>query len=160
MLLIVESPSKCSKIESFIPCKCISSKGHIRELTRLPAKNTEPVYEFIEEKKAHIESMRKVIKKYRADEIYLATDDDREGESIAWHICQVCKLPLTTPRIVFHEITRTAILAAAAAPTTINMPKFYSQQTRSMLDMLIGFTISISTSLSQSMKLNNHRSLM
>ena len=143
MLLIVESPSKCSKIESFIPCKCISSKGHIRELSRLPPKSTEPVYEFIEEKKAHIESMRKVIKKYRADEIYLATDDDREGEAIAWHICQVFGLPVeTTKRIVFHEITKPALERAVASPCLINMNIVKAQQTRQVLDLMVGFKVS------------------
>jgi DNA topoisomerase-1 len=74
--------------------------------------------------------------------VILATDNDREGESIAWHICDACKLPLTTPRIIFHEITRDAIQKAISAPTTIDMNKVYSQMSRQVLDLYIGFTIS------------------
>lgn len=142
-LLIVESPSKCSKIESFLPCQCISSKGHIRELNKLPKKGCDPIFEIIEEKKTHIESMRKVIKKYSADQIYLASDDDREGEAIAWHICQVFGLPVeTTKRIIFHEITKGALEKAVGTPIFINMSLVRAQQARQVLDMMVGFKIS------------------
>jgi len=144
MLLIVESPSKCTKIESFIKCKCISSKGHIRELKKLPATpSAEPVYENIPEKKAHIESMKKVIKSYKPDDIYIATDDDREGEAIAWHICQVFGLPVeTTKRIIFHEVTKTALEKAVKNPTIINMNIVKAQKARQVLDLMVGFKVS------------------
>ena len=142
-LLIVESPSKCAKIESFLPCQCISSKGHIRELNKLPKKGGDPIFEIIEEKKTHIESMRKVIKKYSADQIYLASDDDREGEAIAWHICQVFGLPVeTTKRIIFHEITKGGLEKAISSPTLINMSLVRAQQARQVVDMMVGFKIS------------------
>ena len=142
-LLIVESPSKCAKIESFLPCQCISSKGHIRELNKLPKKGCDPIFEIIEEKKTHIESMRKVIKKYSADHIYIASDDDREGEAIAWHICQIFGLPIeTTKRIIFHEITKGALEKAIGSPTLINMSLVRAQQARQVLDMMIGFKVS------------------
>ena len=76
-----------------------------------------------------------------ADEVILATDDDREGDAIAWHICQICKLPLTTKRILFNEITKPALLKAIQNPTIINMNRVYSQQTRQILDIYIGFKI-------------------
>jgi DNA topoisomerase-1 len=144
MLLIVESPSKCAKIESFIKCKCISSKGHIRELKRLPATpSAEPTYENIPEKKTHIESMKKVIKDYRPDEIYIATDDDREGEAIAWHICQVFGLRVeTTKRIIFHEVTKSALEKAVKNPTIINMNIVKAQKARQVLDLMVGFKVS------------------
>jgi DNA topoisomerase-1 len=144
MLLIVESPSKCAKIESFIKCKCISSKGHIRELKKLPASpSDEPIYENIPDKKAHIESMKKVIKCYNPNDIYIATDDDREGEAIAWHICQVFGLPVeTTKRIIFHEVTKTALEKAVKNPTIINMNIVKAQKARQVLDLMVGFKVS------------------
>lgn len=142
-LLIVESPSKCLKIESFLPCKCISSKGHIRELNKLPKKGEEPIYEIIEEKRTHIESMKKVIEKYAVENIYLATDDDREGEAIAWHICQVFGLSVDiTPRIIFHEVTKSALEKAIQSPGRINMDLVRAQQSRQVLDVMVGFRIS------------------
>jgi DNA topoisomerase-1 len=143
ILLIVESPSKCAKIESFIQCRCISSKGHIRELKKLPEPGKEPVYEFIPEKVKHIESMKKVIKEYSADKIYVATDDDREGEAIAWHICQVFGLTVeTTKRIIFHEVTKPALERAVLSPGVINMNLVRAQQTRQVLDLMVGFKVS------------------
>jgi DNA topoisomerase-1 len=144
MLLIVESPSKCTKIESFIKCKCISSKGHIRELKKLPVSpSAEPTYENIPDKKAHIDSMKKVIKSYKPDEIYIATDDDREGEAIAWHICQVFGLPVeTTKRIIFHEVTKSALEKAVNNPTIINMNIVKAQKARQVLDLMVGFKVS------------------
>ena len=148
-LLIVESPSKCSKIESYLGEKyqCISSKGHIREIDGLSSINTKDrfqiEYTIIEEKRDHIETMRKTVAKYAPSNIYLATDDDREGEAIAWHICQVCGLDvLSTKRIVFHEITQPALLAAVANPTTINLSLVAAQQARQVLDIIVGFKIS------------------
>ena len=143
MLLIVESPSKCAKIESFLPCRCISSKGHLRELKVLPKPGEEPVFEIIEEKKTHIESMRKVIKNYVSKDIYIATDDDREGEAIAWHICQVFGLPVdSVKRIIFHEVTKAALEKAILTPGLINMALVRAQQARQVLDLTVGFRVS------------------
>jgi DNA topoisomerase-1 len=146
-LVIVESPAKCSKIAGYLGegWSVMASMGHIRgldeSLEALKIGTWDPTYVDLPTKKDTIAKLKAAAKK--AKEVWIATDDDREGEGIAWHVCTVLGLPIaTTKRIVFHEITKTAILAAAAAPTTINLPKFYSQQTRSMLDMLIGFTIS------------------
>jgi DNA topoisomerase-1 len=144
MLLIVESPSKCTKIESFIKCKCISSKGHIRELKKLPSTpSAEPVFENIPEKIQHIESMKKVIKNYSPDSIYIATDDDREGEAIAWHICQVFGLSVdTTKRIIFHEVTKSALEKAIMNPKIIDMNLVRAQKARQVLDLMVGFKVS------------------
>jgi len=143
MLLIVESPSKCAKIESFLPCRCISSKGHLRELKVLPKSGEGPVFEIIEEKKTHIESMRKVIKKYVAKDIYIATDDDREGEAIAWHICQIFSLPVdTVKRIIFHEVTKVALEKAVSTPGLIDMALVRAQQARQVLDLTVGYRVS------------------
>lgn len=143
MLLIVESPSKCSKIESFLSCKCISSKGHLRELKVLPKPGEDPVFEIIDEKKTHIETMRKVIKNYNSKDIYLATDDDREGEAIAWHICQVFGLPVdTVKRIIFHEVTKGALEKAVSTPGLINMALVRAQQARQVLDLTVGYRVS------------------
>jgi len=146
-LVIVESPAKCSKIAGYLGdgWNVMASMGHIRgldeSLEALKIGTWDPTYVDLPAKKETINKLKAAARK--AAEVWIATDDDREGEGIAWHICTVLGLPVaTTKRIVFHEITKTAILAAAAAPTTLNLPKFYSQQTRSMLDMLIGFTIS------------------
>jgi DNA topoisomerase-1 len=148
-LLIVESPSKCAKIESYLGAKyqCISSKGHIREIDGLSSIDTKDKfqieYSLIKEKRDHVENMRKTVAKYSPLNILLATDDDREGEAIAWHICQVCDLdPVTTKRIVFHEITQPALLVAVNAPTRINLSLVAAQQARQVLDMVVGFKIS------------------
>lgn len=148
-LLIVESPSKCAKIESYLGDKyqCISSKGHIREIDGLSSINTKDKfqieYTIIKEKHDHVETMRKTVAKYSPLNILLATDDDREGEAIAWHICQVCGLdPTQTKRIVFHEITQPALLVAVANPTKINLSLVAAQQARQVLDIVVGFKIS------------------
>ena len=143
MLLIVESPSKCAKIESFLSCCCISSKGHLRELKVLPKPDEDPLFEIIEEKKTHIESMRKVIKKYTVKDIYIATDDDREGEAIAWHICEIFGLPVDkVKRIIFHEVTKVALEKAVSTPGFINMALVRAQQARQVLDLTVGFRVS------------------
>ena len=148
-LLIVESPSKCAKIESYLGPKyqCISSKGHIREIDGLSSIDTKDKfqidYTIIKDKKDHVENMRKTVAKYSPLNILLATDDDREGEAIAWHICQVCALdPILTKRIVFHEITQPALVEAVNAPTRINLSLVAAQQARQVLDMVVGFKIS------------------
>jgi DNA topoisomerase-1 len=102
-----------------------------------------PRYQIIddEKKQKHIEFMRKEIN--LANDVILATDDDREGEAIAWHICMIFDLPIDkTKRIIFHEITETAIQRAVSQPKTVNMNLVYSQQSRQILDLLVGFTIS------------------
>jgi DNA topoisomerase-1 len=146
ILLIVESPAKCEKIEKFLGAgyKVIGSYGHITHLSNLDQidikNNYKPSFAIIDTKKAQIEKMRKAIK--GAKEVILATDDDREGEAIAWHIAQVFGLALeTTKRIVFHEITERAIKHSLANPRTLNLELVYAQQARQMLDLIVGFTI-------------------
>ena len=148
-LIIVESPSKCKKIEDFLGTKycCIASKGHIREIKGLKSidtkNNFQTDYTIIEEKKDHVEFMRKIIIQFPKENIILATDDDREGEGIAWHICETFDLNvLTTKRIIFREITQKAITNALLDPTIINMNIVYAQQARQILDMIVGYKIS------------------
>ena len=146
-VVIVESPAKCKKIESYLGAgyKCIASFGHIRNLKGLKSIDIEnqftPSFDIIPEKSKYIRQLREKAKK--ADEVILATDDDREGEAIAWHIAKVLKLPIhSTKRIIFHEITKTAIQRAIHNPTCVNMNRVYAQQARQVLDLLVGFTIS------------------
>lgn len=148
-LIIVESPSKCAKIEHYLghEYKCIASKGHIREIVGLKnidtGHNFHPTFTIIPDKSGHIEQMRKIIGHFSWTNILLATDDDREGEAIAWHICEVFGLPVdTTPRIMFHEITKPAILTAVQNPGYINQPLVYAQHARQILDIIVGFKIS------------------
>jgi DNA topoisomerase-1 len=147
-LVIVESPAKCSKIQGFLGLgyKVIASMGHIRALAHdLEAvgltKNFEPTYEFMKEKAATIAKLKAEAK--GAESIILCADDDREGEAIAYSIAVLLKLNVATnPRAAFREITKQAILDAIASPRTIDMNRVYSQQSRAMLDMMVGFTIS------------------
>jgi DNA topoisomerase-1 len=148
-LIIVESPSKCSKIEGFLGTdySCIASIGHIRGvengLSSIDKTTYEPTFSILSEKAKHIEFMRGIIQRFPPASVYLATDDDREGEAIAWHICQVFGLPVeTTPRILFHEITKPAVLTAVKNPTIINMNLVFAQHARQVLDILVGFKIS------------------
>ena len=146
ILLIVESPAKCGKIEKFLGnnYKVIGSYGHITHLSNLNQidfkNNYKPTFNIIENKQSQIAKMRKAIN--NAKETILATDDDREGEAIAWHIAQVFKLNIaTTKRIVFHEITERAIKNALNNPRIINLDLVYAQQGRQILDLIVGFTI-------------------
>lgn len=142
-LLIVESPSKCAKIESYLgeEYKCIASKGHLRELDSY--KNYEITFKIAKDKFSHIEQMKKIMKHYEKENIILATDDDREGEAIAWHICEIFDLPVhTTKRIIFNEITKTALLKAVQEPKTIDMLLVNSQKARQVLDVVVGYKIS------------------
>lgn len=149
-LIIVESPAKCSKIESFLGrgYKCLASFGHIRQLnTKKGLKcidienNFSPDFVISPGSSKQIQKIKSYMPKAR--KIYLATDDDREGEAIAWHLCKVLKLDIrTNPRIIFHEITKSAIVKAVSNPTTIDMNKVQSQQARQILDLLVGFSIS------------------
>lgn len=143
-LLIVESPSKCKKIQQYLGpnYRCIASYGHFRVLKRYTA-DFLPVYDFDSIKTKYIDKLRSTIDEYRdSGRIFLATDDDREGEAIAWHLCDAFHLPITTPRIVFHEITKPALIHAVQSPTVLNMNLVKSQQIRQILDMMIGFKVS------------------
>ena len=147
ILVIVESPAKCKKIESYLGVgyKCIASYGHIREMDGLKSidiGNTfQPTYRSMLSKKKYINSLRTNIQK--ASEVILATDDDREGEAIAWHICMLFNLSIQrTKRIIYHEITKPAIKKALDNPTHLNINKIYSQQSRQVLDLLVGFKVS------------------
>jgi DNA topoisomerase-1 len=147
-LVIVESPAKCSKIQGYLGpgYKVIASMGHIRALEEsLDAigfdRDFEPKYEFLATKAKALKQLKECAKE--AKTVYLASDDDREGEAISYSVALYLKLnPNTTPRIVFHEITEKAIKAAVAAPRRIDMNRVNAQQARSVLDMMIGFTMS------------------
>lgn len=148
-LIIVESPSKCAKIEHFLGedyC-CIASKGHLRHIEGLKSidtkNNYEPRFSILEEKEDHINKMKPVIAKFSKQNIIIATDDDREGEAIAWHICMLFDLSVeTTRRILFHEITKVAIMKAIQNPTKINMHLVRAQHARQVLDIIVGYKIS------------------
>jgi DNA topoisomerase-1 len=146
-LVIVESPAKCGKIEGFLGAgfKCIATFGHFKQLSDLKCvdvnNNFTPYFQEITTKASQIHKLEKAIKE--SDEVYLATDDDREGEAIAWHVCVHFNLPIsTTKRIIFHEITKPAILAAVSTPTTVNMDIVHAQQGRQILDLIVGFKLS------------------
>lgn len=148
-LVIVESPSKCAKIESYLGTdySCIASKGHIRSIKGLKSIDTKgnfhPTFEFIDEKKGHVEQMKEIVSRFSKTSIFLATDDDREGEAIAWHICEVFNLPVeTTKRIIFHEVTKPALISAINSPITINMKLVQAQQARQVLDVIVGYKVS------------------
>ena len=147
-LLIVESPAKCSKIQGFLGpgWKVIATMGHIRALDEgLDAvgldRDFDPRYVFIKDKSKAIQQIKACAKE--ASTIYLASDDDREGEAISYSVAVLLSLPVeTTPRIVFHEITKEAITKALSAPRRIDMNRALAQQGRAILDMMVGFTIS------------------
>lgn len=148
-LVIVESPAKCAKIQGFLGqgWKVIASLGHIRKLTEdLDAvgldRDFEAKWEFMSKEKAKALSQLKDAAK-AASTIYLAADDDREGELIAYSVALLLKLdPATTPRAVFHEITESAVKAAVANPRRLDMEKVHAAEARAILDMMIGFTMS------------------
>jgi len=147
-LVIVESPAKTSKIQSFLGSdwKVLASMGHIRHLVEdLKSLHIEdgfnPEYEFMKEKSKTISELKKAASE--ASKVYLASDDDREGEAIAYSVALALKLSIATnPRIVFHEITKSAIQKAIQNPRIINMNRVNSQQARAVLDLMVGFTIS------------------
>ena len=146
-LVIVESPAKCKKIEGFLGPghRCVASFGHLCELPSLNhidiGKNFSPTFVVADKKRKYVASLKKEIAE--AGEVVLATDDDREGEAIAWHICRLFGLAVeTTKRIVFHEITEAAVNKAMSNPTVVNMSVVYAQQARQILDVLVGFKIS------------------
>ena len=147
-LVIVESPAKCSKIQGFLGLgwRVIASLGHIRHLKEdLDSvgieRDFEGNWEMMKEKAKAINQIKDAAK--QATTIYLASDDDREGELIAYSVCLLLKLdPATTKRAVFHEITKTAVQAAVDNPRTLDMNKVKAAEARAMLDMMVGFTIS------------------
>ena len=146
-LVIVESPAKAKKIEEFLgkDYKVMSSYGHIRDLKKkelsINEKTMEPCYEIPEEKKKLVTELRSNAKE--AKKIWLASDEDREGEAISWHLCEVLGLDEEkTSRIVFHEITKPAILDAIKNPRHLNMNLVNAQQARRVLDRLVGFKLS------------------
>lgn len=146
-LLIVESPTKAKTITKFLgkEYKVISSFGHIRDLpkksTAVDVKNGfKPTYEVPDDKKDKVKALKDAAK---GADVYLATDEDREGEAIAWHIAEVLKLdPATAKRITFHEITKAAIEHALEKTRTIDMRMVDAQQTRRILDRLVGYELS------------------
>ncbi len=146
--MIVESPAKAKTIEKFLgkDFKVKSSFGHIRDLEKGNgaidiANGFEPKYIISPEKKKTVKDLKDAAK--TVDEVWLATDEDREGEAISWHLCSVLGLdPLHTKRIVFREITKPAIQAAIKEPRTIDLNLVNAQQARRVLDRLVGFELS------------------
>ena len=147
-LVIVESPAKAKTIEKFLgkDYTVLSSYGHIRDLNKKKIsieieRDFSPVYEIPEDKKALVADLRKAAA--AAQTVWLASDEDREGEAIAWHLCEVLGLdPATTRRIVFHEITKGAIENAIKNPRTIDLDRVDAQQARRVLDHIVGFELS------------------
>ena len=146
-LVIVESPAKAKKIEEFLgkDYKVMSSYGHIRDLKKrelsIDENTMEPDYEIPEEKKKLVTELKTTAKK--AKKIWLASDEDREGEAISWHLCEVLGLDEEkTSRIVFHEITKPAIMEAIEHPRHLDMNLVNAQQARRVLDRLVGFKLS------------------
>lgn len=146
-LVIVESPAKAKTIEKFLgkDYKVMSSYGHIRDLKKkelsIDENTLEPTYEIPDEKKKLVSELKK--NATAARKVWLASDEDREGEAISWHLCEVLGLDEEkTSRIVFHEITKSAILEAIEKPRHINMDLVNAQQARRVLDRLVGFKLS------------------
>lgn len=151
-LVIVESPAKAKTIEKYLgkDFTVLSSVGHIRSIAKKTKDGTPPIdvkngfkttYEIDSEKTKTINELKRAVK--NAQTVWLATDEDREGEAIAWHLCEVLKLdPTKTNRIVFHEITKSAIEEAVKSPRTVDMQLVQAQQARQILDRLVGFELS------------------
>ena len=147
-LVIVESPAKAKTIEKFLGKGYVvkSSFGHIRDLSKkgLGVKIDEsfmPDYEVLPDKRKVVDDLSKLAE--QAQTVWLASDEDREGEAIAWHLAEVLELPVDkTKRIVFHEITKNAILHAIENPRTIDMNLVDAQQARRVLDRIVGFELS------------------
>lgn len=151
-LVIVESPAKAKTIEKYLgkDFTVLSSIGHIRSIVKKTKDGTPPIdvkngfktsYEVDPDKKKVIAELKKAVK--TAETVWLATDEDREGEAIAWHLCEVLSLdPAKTNRIVFHEITEKAITEAIKKPRTVDMHIVQAQQARQILDRIVGFELS------------------
>lgn len=149
-VVIVESPNKCKTIEKYLgnDYKVISTKGHVRDLA-ISGKNNlgvdcennfKPTYTIIKGKKKIVEEIKNISK--NADEIILATDPDREGEAIAWHLSEILKLKKDNKRLEFHEITRDSIINAINNPRFIDLNLVASQEVRRIIDRIIGFRLS------------------
>lgn len=151
-IVLVESGAKCSKIQTWLREElgehiiCMPTFGHICELPsldklKISATEIIPTFSIIPSKKKQLAAIRKQVA--AASRLILATDNDREGESIAWHICRLCKQSVdTTPRIIFNEITRESVVYAVRHPIRIRMNIVHSQITRQIIDLLIGFRVS------------------
>ena len=146
-LVIVESPAKAKTIEKFLgdDFKVMSSYGHIRDLKKkelsIDKDTLQPAYVIPKDKEELVKRLRENAKK--ADKVWLASDEDREGEAISWHLCEVLGLDeASTNRIVFHEITKPAILAAIENPRHLDMNLVNAQQARRVLDRIVGFKLS------------------
>ena len=151
-LLIVESPSKAKTLEKYLgkDFKVLASYGHVRDLVpKTGAVDTEHdfamKYEIIERNSRHVDAIAKAVK--LADAVYLATDPDREGEAISWHIAEILQAKKLLKdkilkRVVFHEITKSAVQHAIDNPRDIAMPLVNAQQARRALDYLVGFNLS------------------
>ncbi|MCL1850545.1 MAG: type I DNA topoisomerase [Bacteroidetes bacterium] len=147
-LIIVESPAKAKTIQKFIGKEydVVSSKGHVRDLPEKDLgisvhKDFEPHYEIMPDKKKLIADIKKMATE--ASKVFLATDDDREGEAISWHLLEAAKIPIEkTKRIVFHEITKQAIEHALSHPRKLDIDLVNAQQARRILDRLVGFELS------------------
>ncbi len=151
-LVIVESPAKAKTIEKYLGTdfKVMSSIGHVRSIAKKPKGGKEPIdvdngfkttYEIDSDKKKVVSELKKAAK--AANEVWLATDEDREGEAIAWHLCEALGLDIkNTKRIVFHEITKGAIEEAIKNPRTVDMKLVEAQQARQILDRIVGFELS------------------
>src|ERR1043166_4004818 len=147
-LLIVESPAKAKTIEKILGSdfEVKSCYGHIRDLEKedmgIDIKNGyKPSYIVSEDKQKVVKELKSLAKK--SDDVWLATDEDREGEAISWHLCEVLNLdPYKTKRIVFHDITKSAIQKAVQNPRFVNMDLVNAQQARRILDRIVGFELS------------------
>ena len=144
-VIIVESPSKCKLIEKYTGMRCVATCGHLCEIASLANVNAnngfDVKYTILDSKKAQYKLLKEAIQ--QADEVILATDDDREGEAIAWHVARLFKLDVAkTKRILFHEITESALQNALRKPGYINMNLVNAQRARQVLDLLVGYKIS------------------
>ena len=150
-LIIVESPTKCETIKKYVGSdyNVVASYGHIRDLSTTGKgglgvnieDDFKPTYVVSKDKIKVVSNLKKQAK--QADDIYLATDPDREGEAISWHLADVLNLDInTTKRLEFHEITKTAIKHALENPRTIDMDLVTSQETRRIIDRIMGFKLS------------------
>jgi len=146
-LVIVESPAKAKTIEKFLGRDYVvqASFGHVRDLPKSGMAidiehDFAPTYEVTPDKRKRITELKKLVKE--ADTVWLASDEDREGEAIAWHLTQALKLPADTKRIVFHEITEGAIKRALTTPRTVDIHLVDAQQARRVLDRLVGYELS------------------
>ena len=142
-ILVLESKAKCSTIQTILNdgTVCIATGGHVRETVgSLKALSAEYMPTFKQVAGRNLTALKKAIR--GATQVYLGMDDDREGEAIAWHLCELCNLPLTTPRVVFHAVTPECVRRAVANPRPINMSLVQAQLARVASDLLVGHTVS------------------